>query len=157
MFDRIKRIWWNIHLDMLGIKHGKLFSHIPPTYIYAKTGTIKFGDNLSLNHNVTIDANDGGSIIIGNNVAIGMNTVIRATNHNIYDHSKHTAGKIIIEDNVWIGANCVILPDVTIGSGSVIGAGSIVPKDIPKNVVAVGNPCKPIKDIVHEKEPDIEI
>ena len=55
------------------------------------------------------------------------------------------SGKIVIYDNVWIAANCVVLPNVTIGSGSVIVAGSIVTKDIPENVMAVGNPCKPKK------------
>ena len=52
-----------------------------------------------------------------------------------------------IGNNVWIGANSVILPGVTIGDNSVIGAGSVVTKDIPANVVAVGNPCKVMREI----------
>ena len=120
-------------------------------------GKISVGNNLSLNHNVTIDASDGGELIIGNNVAIGMNSVLRASNHDYIRMSGHIPGKIIIGDNVWIAANCVIVPNVEIGSGSVIGAGSIVTKNIPENVVAVGNPCKPIKEIIRKTEPDIEI
>ncbi len=58
-----------------------------------------------------------------------------------------TAKPITVGDNVWIGGNAVILPGVTIGRNSVIGAGSVVTKDIPDNVVAVGNPCKVIKHI----------
>ncbi len=151
MFDRIKRIYWNYRLDFIGVKHGKLFSSIPPCYIYCKNGgKLSFGDNLSLNHNVTIDASDGGEIIIGNNVSIGMNSVIRASNHDYVKRTGHIPGKIVIYDNVWIAANCVVLPNVTIGSGSVIGAGSIVTKDIPENVMAVGNPCKPTKQIIRE-------
>jgi galactoside O-acetyltransferase len=135
----------------MGIKHGKLFSFIPPVYIHVNNGgKLSFGYNLSLNHNVTLDASDFGEIIIGNNVSIGMNTVLRASNHNYIRMKGHVSGKIVIGDNVWIAANCVILPDVAIQSGSVIGAGSIVTKDIPENVVAVGNPCKPIKEIVRE-------
>jgi len=141
-FDRIKRLWWNLHLDILGIEHGKLFSCTPPVYLNTQTGTIRFGDNLSLNHNVTINAEGGGKIIIGNDVSIGMNTVLRASNHN-FPNEGHVPGKIVIGDHVWIGANCVILPDVTIGSNVVIGAGSIVTKDMPEEMVCFGNPCKP--------------
>ncbi|MCV6039074.1 galactoside O-acetyltransferase, partial [Escherichia coli] len=56
-------------------------------------------------------------------------------------------------DNVWIGANSVVLPGVTIGENSVIGAGSVVTKDIPSNVVAVGNPCRVLREIgAHDRE-----
>ena len=57
---------------------------------------------------------------------------------------------INIGDNVWLGANVTVLPGVTIGKNSVIGAGSIVTKDIPENVVAVGNPCKVVRPITAE-------
>ena len=146
-FNRIKRIWWNLSLDIAGIVHGKNYNHIPPTYLRAETGLIAFGDNLSLNHNVTIDANNDGFISIGDNVIIGMNTVLRASNHDIKDHTKHTGGTIFIGSNVWIGANCVILPNVSIGAGTTIGAGSIVTKSIPSGVVAAGNPCKIINTL----------
>jgi len=148
MFNKLKQIYWNFWFDKHGIKHGKMFSCLPPVYFHSNDGgKISFGDNLSLNHNVTIGASNAGEIRIGDNVAVGMNTVIRASNHDYFNIKGHIPGKIIIGDNVWIGSNCVILPNVTIHSGSVIGAGSIVTKDIPENVVAVGNPCKPIKKI----------
>lgn len=57
------------------------------------------------------------------------------------------AKPIEIGNNVWIGGNVTILPGVKIGDDSVIGAGSVVTKDIPSDVIAVGNPCKPIKEI----------
>jgi len=144
MFDLVKRIYWNIYLDIIGIQHGKLISIISPVYIY---GNITIGDCVSLNHNVTINALPHGEIIIGNNVSIGMNSVIRACNHDYTKGEGHLPGKIKIGDRVWIGANCVILPNVNIGSGSVVGAGSVVTRSIPENVVAVGNPCTPIKTI----------
>ena len=59
-----------------------------------------------------------------------------------------TSKAITIGDDVWIGANSTVCGGVTIGKGSVIGAGSVVTKDIPANVVAVGNPCRPIKQLV---------
>lgn len=68
-----------------------------------------------------------------------------------------------IQDNVWLGAGCLVMPGVTIGENSVIGAGSVVTKDIPANVVAVGNPCRVLRDIsekdltVYHKESLIDI
>lgn len=94
----------------------------------------------------------GGIIRIGNNCSISQHISMIASNHGIalgknissqkWDESK--AG-ITIEDDVWIGANCVILPGVHIHSGAVIGAGSVVTKDIPVNAIAVGNPARVIK------------
>ena len=62
----------------------------------------------------------------------------------------NTSKPIYIGKNVWIGANCVILPGVSIGDGSIIGAGSVVTKDISPNVIAVGNPCRVLREITEE-------
>jgi acetyltransferase-like isoleucine patch superfamily enzyme len=106
--------------------------------IYAcEKSKIFIGNNFNCNLNVYINSCNGGLIKIGNNVAIGPNTVIRAANHIIGNLKNHTAGEIIIEDNVWIGANCVILKDVTIHSGAVIGAGVTVYKDVAENEIIV--------------------
>ncbi|QCX53213.1 DapH/DapD/GlmU-related protein [Elizabethkingia sp. JS20170427COW] len=96
------------------------------------------------NPGIYIQANNG--IIFGNNVGIGTGTKIISANHNKEEHSKHdTTSPIIIGNDVFIYANSVVLPGVKIGDNVVIGAGSIVTKDIPANSVAVGNPCKVIK------------
>jgi acetyltransferase-like isoleucine patch superfamily enzyme len=87
-------------------------------------------------------------IYIGNNVRVGPNTIIRSGNWNYISFVGDNTGNIHIGNNVRIVANSVILKDVSIGEGSVIGADSIVTRDIPPNVVAVGNPCRPIKKIV---------
>ncbi len=93
---------------------------------------------------VYINAKNG--IHFGSHIEIGPGAKILSVNHDFYDLYKSLpAAPIIIGDNVWIGANAVILPSVNIGAGSIIGAGSVVTKDIPPNVIAAGNPCKVIR------------
>jgi maltose O-acetyltransferase len=95
--------------------------------------------------------NCDGGLIIGNNVLIGPHVCIHTTNHNYEDKATlirlqgNTPEPVIIEDDVWVGANCVILPGVKLGKGCVVGAGSIVTKNIPSYCVAVGNPAHVIK------------
>lgn len=104
---------------------------------------------MAFNQNVLIDA-CSGFIKLGNNVIIGPNSVLRAANHIFTDLDKpiryqgHSGGKIIIEDDCWLGANVIVLKDVTVGKGSVIGAGAIVTKDIPPLSIAVGVPARVI-------------
>ena len=93
----------------------------------------------------------GGDIIIGNDVLIGPNVVFRSSNHNWnlkevpIRQQGNKIGDIIIENDVWIGANCVILPNVRIGEGAVIAAGSIVNKNIKPFSLYGGVPAKFIK------------
>lgn len=87
-------------------------------------------------------------IKIGNNVRCGANTLITDSDWHTDDPRSGQARDVIIGDNVWLGVNSVILKGVTIGDNSVIGAGSIVTKSIPANVVAAGNPCKVLRDLL---------
>lgn len=110
-------------------------------------GDVEIGDNTLIGiSNVII-----GPTQIGNNVMLAQNIVVSGLNHGYEDinippkEQKVTTKQIKISDNVWIGANCVITAGVTIGVHSVIGAGSIVTKDIPDYVVAAGNPAKILK------------
>lgn len=121
---------------------------------------ISIGDNVIININCTfVDCN---KITIGNNVLIASNVQIYTATHpvNISErlldnwsyNNPHAffntyALPVTIEDNVWIGGGVIILPGVTIGKNSVIGAGSVVNKSIPPNSLAVGNPCKVIRKI----------
>ena len=93
---------------------------------------------------------DDWKITIGKNVLIGPNVTMSTTGHPI-DPAHRQDGMysfpITIGDNVWIGGNVTILPGVTIGENSVIGAGSVVTKDIPANVVAFRAPCKVYREI----------
>ncbi|MCP4955172.1 MAG: sugar O-acetyltransferase [Photobacterium aquimaris] len=112
------------------------------------------GDNVYANFNLTLV--DDTHIHIGNNVMIGPNVTIATAGHPIEPILREQITQfnipVTIGNNVWIGAQCVILPGVSIGNNSVIGAGSIVTKDIPSNVVAMGNPCRVSREInEHDK------
>ncbi len=116
-----------------------------------ENSSIKIGNNISVNYNVNINSCNNGYIEIGDNVMIGQNTVLRASDHIPKDRNEkinnqsHTGGKIIIGNNVWIGANCVILKNVKIEDSSVIGAGTIVSRNVKKNEVIVGNQQRTLK------------
>ena len=110
---------------------------------------IEIGENFYSNHNLIIlDAN---KVKFGNNVFIGPNCAFYTAGHPLDAETRNKgleyAKPIEIGDNVWFGGNVVVLPGVKIGNNTVIGAGSIVTKDIPPNVVAAGNPCKIIRKI----------
>lgn len=109
---------------------------------------IEIGEKFYSNHNLVIlDAN---KVTFGNNVQVGPNCGFYTSGHPIDKEVRRKvefAKPIIIGNDVWIGGNVCVMPGVTIGDNTVIGAGSVVTKDIPANVVAVGNPCKVIKEI----------
>ncbi len=134
------------------IKIGNNFSSIGPVYLFANEGKISIGNNFSININVVIGASCG-EVKIGNDVLIGPNVVIRSADHGISERylinaQPHSSGVIVIEDDVWIGANVVILKDVKLGRGCVIGAGSVVTKDVPEYAIFAGVPAKFIKSRV---------
>ncbi|WP_418387060.1 sugar O-acetyltransferase [Vibrio vulnificus] len=112
------------------------------------------GNNVYANFNLTLV--DDTHIYIGNSVMIAPNVTIATAGHPIDPELRRKVAQfnipVHIKDNVWIGSNSVVLPGVTIGENSVIGAGSVVTKDIPANVVAVGNPCRVLRPIgEHDK------
>ncbi len=113
---------------------------------------IEVGDNFFANHNMIIL--DGAKVIFGDNVFIAPNCGFYTAGHPI-DSERRNEGleyayPIIVGNDVWIGAGVHVMPGVTIGDNVVIGAGSVVVKDIPSNSVAVGNPCKVIRAITEE-------
>ncbi len=110
---------------------------------------LHFGNKVYANFGLTVV--DDGDIFVGDKVMIGPNVTIATANHPIEPSLREDAMQynkaVHIGENVWIGAGTVIVPGVTIGKNSVIGAGSVVVKDIPENVVAVGNPCRVLREI----------
>lgn len=113
---------------------------------------IKVGKYFFMNYGCVIL--DGADVIIGDYVFIAPHCIISCAGHALDKEQRNLgleiARKIVIGDNVWIGANVTILPGVTIGNDCVIGAGSVVTKDIPDGVIAFGNPCKVIRKITEE-------
>jgi len=113
---------------------------------------IEIGENFFANYNFIVL--DVGKVRIGDNVQMGPNVAIYTAGHPLHPDSRNSGYEwgldITIGDNVWIGGNTCVLPGVTIGSNSVIGAGSVVSKDIPDWSLAVGNPCRVIRKITEE-------
>ena len=108
-----------------------------------------FGDYVYANFNLTCV--DDTHIYVGENTMLGPNVVLATAGHPILPELREKGYQynmpIHIGKNCWLGAGVIVLPGVTIGDHSVIGAGSIVTRDIPANVVAVGNPCRVLRPI----------
>ena len=115
---------------------------------------ISVGDSFYANYDcIVIDVCD---VTIGNNVFFGPRVCVYTAAHPLSAAVRNTGleygKKVSIGSNVWIGGNTVINPGVSIGSNVVIGSGSVVTKDVPDNVVAVGNPCRVLREITEEDE-----
>lgn len=141
--------------ELLGGRGKNLWITAP---FYADYGNnIYFGNNCEVNMNCTFL--DDNRIVIGDNALIAPNVQIYTAFHptsaaerfgppredGSFAFCKTQTAPVIIGDNVWIGGGAILLPGVTIGSNTVIGAGSVVTKDIPSDVVACGNPCRAIR------------
>lgn len=121
---------------------------------------VDYGENIHIGKNVEINTNcvflDCNRITIGNNCGIGPSVQIYAVTHPVKASErlpetstfwKSFSAPVTIGNNVWIGGSAIILPGVTIGDNSTIGAGSVVTHDIPSNCLAAGNPCKVIRKL----------
>ncbi|MDD3206773.1 MAG: DapH/DapD/GlmU-related protein [Lachnospiraceae bacterium] len=115
----------------------------------ARGKTVSIGSGTYINSGLTLI--DDYKITIGSKCLFGTNVTLCTTGHPIHPELREQGGMysfpIVIGDGAWIGAGVVILPGITIGENAVIGAGSVVTKDIPANVIAVGNPCKVLREI----------
>lgn len=108
-----------------------------------------FGDNVYANFGLTMV--DDTHIYVGDHTMFGPNVTVASAGHPVLPELREKAYQfnmpVHIGKNCWIGAGAVIVPGVTIGDNTVIGAGSVVTKDIPADVVAVGNPCRVLREI----------
>lgn len=135
--------------ELLGKSEGAWIN--PP--FYCDYGfNIELGKNFFANYNCTML--DVAKITIGDNCFMAPNVAIYTAGHPIHPDARNSMYEygipVTIGDNVWIGGNVVICPGVTIGSNCVIGAGSVVTRDIPDWSIAAGNPCKVIRKITDE-------
>lgn len=140
---------FQILMDLLGhVADDEIIVNQPFYCDYGKQ--IRVGKRFFANFNLTIL--DEARVTIGDDCFIGPNVSIYTACHSTDPVERNTrrewAEPVTIGDNVWIGGSVTILPGVTIGSNVTIGAGSVVTRDIPDNVVAVGNPCKVIKNLI---------
>ncbi len=133
-------------IKLTGREIHHTFGLFPPFYTDC-------GKNIKIGKNVFINSccrfQDQGGIEIGDNVLIGHNTTIATLNHELNPENRGnlTPSPVIIGNNVWIGSDCTILPGVRISDGAIIGAGSVVTKDVDKNTIVAGNPARFIKRI----------
>ncbi len=136
----------------------QLLGHIGENVTISAPFYCDYGKNISVGDwfysNRNVYFTDGVNITIGDHVFIGPNCCLTTAEHAI-DAGQRISGMevakpIIISNNVWLGANVTVLAGVTIGENSVIGAGSVVKHDIPPNVVAVGIPCKILRNITEK-------
>jgi acetyltransferase-like isoleucine patch superfamily enzyme len=125
--------------NLIGINHPCIISTLTPSAV------IEIGNNCGFS-GVVIGAFK--MIKIGNNFRCGANALITDSDWHPDDPRSGNPKDVIIGDNVWLGLNTTVLKGVSIGENSVIGAESVVTRDIPSNVIAAGNPCRVIKKIV---------
>lgn len=127
----------------------------PPFHANFGGKHIHFGNNVYANFNFTcVDDTD---MFVGDCTMFGPNVTVATAGHPILPEIRAKAYQfnipVRIGRNCWLGAGVVVLPGVTIGDNSVIGAGSVVTKDVPPNVIAVGNPCRVLREIdEHDRE-----
>lgn len=120
----------------------------PPLYVNWGS-RIALGDHVYANTGLTVI--DDTFVTIGSHVMLGPRVTISAASHPVDPELRRQAYQydlpVVLEENVWVGAGATILPGVTIGKNSVIGAGSVVDRDIPPDVVAAGVPCRVLREI----------
>lgn len=121
----------------------------PPFHSNFGGGHVHFGKNIYANFNLTLV--DDTHIYVGDYTMFGPNVTVATAGHPILPELREKGyqynAPVHIGRNCWIGAGVVILPGVTLGDNVVVGAGSVVTKDLPSNVVAVGNPCKVLREV----------
>ncbi|MDR1404201.1 MAG: sugar O-acetyltransferase [Candidatus Methanoplasma sp.] len=134
--------------DLLGSPPDENTKIVPP--FHCDLGfNIKLGNNVLINYDCVLQ--DCGEIVIGNNVLVGPGTKIVTAIHPYCAERRRdwsvACAPIKIEDDVWIGAGAIVLPGVTIGTRSIVGAGSVVTKDVPSDTIVAGNPARAIRKL----------
>lgn len=127
----------------------------PPLHANWAGKHVHFGKNVYVNFSLTLV--DDTHIYVGDNTMIGPNVTIATGSHPVLpalrDRQMQFNMPVHIGRNCWLGAGCIVLPGVTIGDNTVVGAGSVVTHDLPANVVAVGNPCRVLRAVgEHDRE-----
>lgn len=127
-------------------------SRITPPISGACVGSVKIGKNVIINSNLLAMAR--GGITIEDNAMIAANVQLISNNHDPYDLWILPCKPVLIKEYAWIGAGATILPGVCVGKHAIVGAGSVVTKDVPDYAVAVGNPARVVKMLDQDRFAD---
>lgn len=152
---RMRGCFWGLFCK----KVGKNFFLMKGCYVMGPSG-VEIGNNVSVNRFTTISGQ--GGLKIGSNVMIGPNCNILTSNHGYDDLSKPmmeqgtSMGTIVIDDDVWLGANVVILPNITIGKGAIVGANAVVTKNVEPFSIVGGVPARHIKYRFSSKSKEVK-
>jgi galactoside O-acetyltransferase len=163
---RARAAWWRRRLAALGaapcleaglavtgpqnISLGERFTIARGGALHAEDGRLRVGRNASFNCNVFLSASEGGEIEIGDDVLIGPNAVLRASDHRFDDPSRpvrsqgHRGGRITVGDDVWIGANAVLVAGAEVGAHAIVAAGAVVVKPVAPWTIVGGVPAREI-------------
>ena len=143
----------NLLRQLLGSTNGRFL--IEPSFWCDYGYNIHLGKNFYANHNCVIL--DCAKVTFGDHVMVGPNCGFYTACHPIEQRREGVefARPITVGNDVWFGGSCTVLPGVTIGDGCVIGAGSVVTRDIPANTVAAGNPCRVLRSISEADRMDL--
>lgn len=148
------RVWGNLVVEnkgkmMIGDRVRIVSTPARTELIANPGGTLEIGNSVFINYGCSFAANQ--KIVIGSHCSIGPHTIIMDNNYHRLEPERRNempeSAPVVLEENVWLGARVIILPGVRIGTGSVIGAGSVVTRDIPPRVVAAGLPARVIKTL----------
>lgn len=118
-------------------------SRVMPPVTVVRGKSVKIGRNVVVMNNSLMMA--AGGITIEDDVLVAANVQLISNNHDLYDHDVLICNPVRLKRNCWIGAGATILPGVTVGENSVVGAGAVVTKDVEDNTVVGGNPARLIK------------
>lgn len=154
--ERQEKVLFRINHTMPGTDEyqeliHRLFSEVGEGSRIVAPMTIVHGDKVRIGRNAIVMPNSlmmaSGTITIEDNVQVAAYVKLISNNHDPYDRMVLTCKPVVLKRNCWIGAGAVILPGVTVGENSIVGAGSVVTKDVPDNTVVAGNPAKFIKQL----------
>ena len=120
-------------------------SRVMPGLTVVRANNVHIGKNVVIMNNCLMMS--AGGITIDDNALVAANAQLISNNHDLEEHMIITCKPIHLKRNCWIGAGATILPGVTVGENSVVGAGSVVTKDIPDNCIAVGSPARVVKKL----------
>lgn len=154
--DRQEKVLFRINHTMPGTDEyqeliHRLFSEVGEGSRIVAPMTIVHGDKVRIGRDAIVMPNSlmmaSGTITIEDNVQVAAYVKLISNNHDPYDRMVLTCRPVVLKRNCWIGAGAVILPGVTVGENSIVGAGSVVTKDVPDNTVVAGNPAKFVKQL----------